>query len=109
MTTLEVVQIIGDALTQLDLLLASPNFPSSDPAWQQVFALRKHLDDLQRQLVAAEIDASTAQFAAATAQLNASDIQLKQIGTDITKVASVLQIAGTIAAAADQLIGLAGL
>jgi hypothetical protein len=109
MTILETVQIIGDALTQLDLLLADPNLPSSDAAWQQAFALRKHLDDQQRQLVATEIDDSTAQFAQATSQLQASDAALKKIGADITKVASVITIAATIASAADQLLALAAL
>src|SRR5580658_4050005 len=109
MTTLEIVQTIGDVLTQLDQMLANPNFPSSQPAWQQLFALRKHLDDQQRQLVAAQIDESTAQFAQATAQLKTSGDSLQQIGTDITKVASVINIASTIASAADQLLGLAAL
>jgi hypothetical protein len=107
MTTLEIVQIIGDALTQLDVLLADPNFPSSRPQSQQVFALRKHLDDQQRQLVAAEIDESTPQFAQATAPLTAADADLKKIGADITKVASVIKIASNIASVADKLISLA--
>jgi len=107
MTTLEIVQIIGDALTQLDVFLANPNFPSSKPAWQQVYALRKHLDDQQRELVAAQIDESTAEFAQATTQLKASDVELKKIGASITKVASLLKIVSAIASVADQLLSLA--
>jgi hypothetical protein len=109
MTTLEIVQIIGDALTQFDVLLANPDFPSSKPQWQQVYALRKQLDDQQRQLVAAAFDESTPQFAQATAQLKSADDTLKQIGGDITKVASVIKLAATLASAADQLLGLAKL
>jgi alkylhydroperoxidase/carboxymuconolactone decarboxylase family protein YurZ len=107
MTTLEIVHIIGDALTQFDLILASPDFPTSDPLWQQTYALRKHLDDVQRQLVMVEIDASTPPFQQATVQLKAANEELKKIGTEIAKVASAISIAAQIAAVVDQLIGLA--
>jgi len=107
MTIVELVKIISDALTLLDTVLASPNFPSSDPQWQQVYALRKHLDDLQRQLVTAAIDVSTAQYQTATEQLKTADGNLKAIGADITKVASVISIASTVACVADRLLSLA--
>jgi hypothetical protein len=107
MTILQTVQIIGDALTQLDSVLANPNLSSSDPQFQQLFALRKHLDDQQRLLVAAGIDDSTAEFTQATAQLTAADNSLKQVGADITRIASIINIASTIASVADQVISMA--
>jgi len=106
MRTVDIVEIIGNTLTQLDMMLADPNLSSSDPNFQQLMALRKHLDDLQRALVAADIDDSTAQFAQAAAQLKASDEDLKKIGANLTKIASVIGIAAKVASFADQLIGL---
>jgi hypothetical protein len=107
MTIVELVEMIGDALTLFDTVLANPNFPPSDPQWQQVYALRKHLDDLQRQLVTAEIDVSTAQYQLATEQLKTADKDLKAIGTDITKVASLISIASTVASGVDHVFSLA--
>jgi hypothetical protein len=45
------VQVIGNLLTNIDTTLARDEFHSSDPSWQQLYALRKHLDDQQRTLV----------------------------------------------------------
>jgi predicted small secreted protein len=107
MNNLQAVQIIGDALTQIDVVLANPNLSSSDPQFQALFAIRKHLDDQQRQLVTADIDDTAQAFTSATAQLNAADNTLKGIGTDISKVASIIKVASTIAAIADSVLNVA--
>ncbi len=107
MTILDTVKTIGEVLTQLDTILADPSFPNSNPRWQQLYALRKHLDDQQRLLVQVDIDDSTQDFAEATAKLKAADESLKKLGTTIAKVATAINIVSTIASIADQVIGLA--
>jgi hypothetical protein len=105
MNNLQAVQIIGEALTQIDVVLANPNLPSSDPQFQALFAMRKHLDDQQRELVTADIDDTSQAFTNATAQLNAADNSLKRIGSDISKIAAIIQVASTIASIADSVLG----
>jgi hypothetical protein len=107
MNNLQAVQIIGEALTQIDVVLANPNLPPSDPQFQALFAMRKHLDDQQRELVKADIDDTSQAFTNATAQLNAADNNLKRIGSDISKIAAIIQVASTIASIADSVLGLA--
>ena len=49
MTLIQLVTTIGDVLTQIDTTLQTPGM--ADPDWQTLYALRKHLDDEQRDLV----------------------------------------------------------
>jgi len=96
MTETDLVTSIGDSLTQVDTLLMSGNPPSDSAAWQQLFAMRKHLDDQQRSLVQQTIEADDDQFQAVAAPLQAAtkalDSQIAQQATIDTVINTVAQI-----------------
>ncbi len=104
MTSVELVTLIGDVITQIDSLLADPSFSMSDPRWQTLYALRKHLDDLQRQLVQANIVASDQQFQDLTKQITAASKDLQQVIDDIKKVDTVIDDVSKIASCLDQIL-----
>jgi hypothetical protein len=107
MSQLEVAQLIGNILTKLDMLLASPDLPSSSPDWQTLYALRKHLDDQQRELVKAIFDEDTAQFSQLSQQLKDANDQLQQVINDINKIATIIEYVSKAASVVDQLLSAA--
>jgi len=103
-TKVEMVTQIGDVLTQIDTILSAPNFFPSEPAWQQLFALRKHLDDQQRELVQEIIADNTASFNAVAAQLSQAADSLAKVGKDITKIGGILDTVSLIASLMDKVL-----
>lgn len=103
-TKVEMVTQIGDVLTQIDAILSAPNFFPSEPAWQQLFALRKHLDDQQRQLVQEIIQDNTASFNAVAAQLSQAADSLAKVGKDITKIGKILDTVSLVASLMDKVL-----
>lgn len=109
MTLVELVQTIGQILTALDQLLSDPTLPSSIPDWQQIYAMRVHLDNQQRQLVALSIQLDDANYKGITDQLKAANVLLmKQIG-QLAKVADVISTVAKVAALADQILAFSAL
>ncbi len=106
MTLVQLVTLIGDVITKIDSVLADPTFSMSDPRWQTLYALRKHLDDLQRALVQADIVASDAAFQSLTTQINAASKDLQQVINDIKNVDKVIADVSKIAAGVDQILKL---
>lgn len=106
MTLSDVIKLVGDVLTDIDVLLQSPELPVSSPEWQQLWALRKHLDDEQRELVTSQIEQNTAEYTAITTNLSAANQQLTATLNDITKIGSTIQTVSTIASLADGLLKL---
>src|SRR5215468_9852964 len=107
MTKIDVVRQIGDVLTQVDAQLSAPDFSPSTPEWQQLFALRKHLDDQQRELVQEILADNTSQFANIAAQLSASADSLEEVADDINKIGSVLQTVASVSSLVDKILSLA--
>jgi DNA integrity scanning protein DisA with diadenylate cyclase activity len=107
MSHLAIVQLIGNILTKLDMLLASPDLPQSSPDWQQLYALRKHLDDQQRELVKDIFDEDTAQFSQLTQQLQSANDQLQQLPNDIKTIATIIGYVSKAASVVDQLLNAA--
>ena len=105
MTKLDVITIIGNILTQIDSVLSSPGLDPSSPQWQQLFALRKHLDDLQREIVRSMFQEDDDAFQTAAANIRQQNDQMQRVGAGIAKVASIIQIVSNVASAADQLLG----
>jgi NAD-specific glutamate dehydrogenase len=103
-TKVEMVTEIGDVLTQIDAILSAPNFFPSDPSWQQLFALRKHLDDQQRELVQEIIQDDTASFNAIAAQLSQAADSLAKVGKDITKIGKILDTVSLVASLMDKVL-----
>ena len=104
MTLIDLASAIGDVLTQIDTTLQTPGL--SDADWQTLYALRKHLDDQQRDLIGESINEADAQYKSLTAQLNTASAQLKNTIGDLSKVATVISTVSQIAAYADQILSL---
>jgi len=104
MTPVELVSLIGDVITDLDTRLSDPNFNMSDPNWQALYALRKHLDDLQRALVQATIESSDATYQKLTEQISDANDDLQKVIDDISKVDTVIQDVSKIASFVDQIL-----
>jgi hypothetical protein len=95
------IRLIGTLLTEIDDCLARPDFPDSDPRWHQLFALRKALDDQQRQLVSADFQVNTTTYATLTQQIAGANQQLQNT------IANIQMIGNTIAMVT-QVIGFVG-
>lgn len=106
MTLIDVATTIGNVLTQIDTTLQTPGL--SDPDWQTLYALRKHLDDQQRDLIGESIDEADATYQTLTTQLNAASTQLRAVIGDLTKVGTTIAKVSQIASYADQILKLVG-
>lgn len=102
----DLITMIADTLTQLDKELSSSALNDQPAKWHQLYALRKHLDDEQRNLLQATIQADDAQFQALAQTINTgTDLLKKQIG-DMQKIDSVINIVAQIASNVDQVLKL---
>jgi hypothetical protein len=104
MSLIEVATVIGNVLTQIDITLQTPGL--ADPDWQTLYALRKHLDDEQRDLIRESIEEENDEYQALTTQLNNASAQLKTVIGDFSKVATTISIISQIASYADQILKL---
>jgi hypothetical protein len=109
MTLVQLVQIIGQILTQLDQILSDPNFLTSNPDWQQLYAMRVHLDNQQRQLVALTFQLDDARYDSLTSQITAANTSLKQQIAALANIGNIISSVAKVAALADQIIALATL
>ena len=105
MTLIEVAKVIGDDLTQIDTTLQTPGL--SDADWQTLYALRKHLDDIQRNLIQESINEADQKYQALTTQLQQASNQLATVITDLSKVSKIIAMVAQIAAYADGMLNLA--
>jgi hypothetical protein len=106
MTPIELATLIGDVLTQIDSKLADPDFPMADPNWQTLYALRKHLDDLQRTLVQTSIAVDDPSYAGLTKQITAASTGLQKAIKNAAKVNVVIAGVSQVAALVDQVLKL---
>jgi flagellar biosynthesis chaperone FliJ len=104
MTLIELATTIGDVLTKIDALLQTPGLSDSD--WQTLYALRKHLDDEQRDLIGESINEADATYQALTTQLKTASDQLNSVISDLTKVGSVITKVSQISNYVDQILKL---
>lgn len=104
MTQAELVTAIGNTLTQIDSTLMDPNLINQPAKWQQVYAMRKHLDDQQRALVAATIEADDASFQTLTGQIQQAIKQLQQVIDNLKKIDSIINIIAQISADLDEIL-----
>ena len=107
MTLTDLVQMIGNILTQVDVMLANSKLPTDSPDWQQLFALRVHLDTKQRQLVVLEFNLDTVEFKKLTDKLNDANTELEKKIEDLKKVSVTFKTIAQVAALVDQIIVLA--
>jgi DNA integrity scanning protein DisA with diadenylate cyclase activity len=107
MANIVVVQTIGDLLTGIDTILAGPSLDQSSPEWQQLFALRKHLDDQQKELVKAMFDEDTAAFTQLTQRLQGVDSDMQKVIDDVNNVSKIIGYVSKAASVVDQLLSVA--
>lgn len=105
MTLIDVAATIGDVLTEIDKTLQTPGL--SDPDWQTLYALRKHLDDLQRELIGESIAEEDDDYQMLTTKLDDANSQLKVVISDYSKVSTTITVISQIASYADQILKLA--
>ena len=102
MTLIQLVTTIGNVLTQIDTALQTPGM--QDPEWQTLYALRKHLDDGQRDLVRKSINEADNAYKALTTKLNTASNELKNALSDLTKVGNVITEVSKITSYVDQIL-----
>jgi hypothetical protein len=106
MTPIQLATLIGNVLTQIDSKLADPQFPSSDPNWQTIYALRKHLDDLQRSLVKANIAEQNPAYPGLTKKIADASAEIKAIIKNASQVNKLIQGISQVAGLVDQVLKL---
>jgi spore coat polysaccharide biosynthesis protein SpsF (cytidylyltransferase family) len=104
MTQAELVTAIGNTLTRMDNTLMDPDLQNQPARWQQVYAMRKHLDDQQRELVAATIQADDAAFQNLTGKIQLAIKQLQQIVDNLKKIDSIINTIARISAVLDEIL-----
>ena len=104
MTQTELVTAIGVTLTQLDQTLMDPALVSQPAKWQQIYAMRKHLDDQQRALVAAAIQADDPEFQALTGKIQVAIQQLQKVIDDLKKIDSIVNAIAEVSADLDEIL-----
>ncbi len=105
MTRVELIQAVGDALTNLDLIRFDLSL--SDPRRPELNAQRKALDDLLDVLVDAEIDDSTPAYAEASALLGPLNEQLKATTKDLDQLKAALEAVVEVLGVVKQVAGVA--
>lgn len=103
----DLVASISNSLTQLDTILASGNPSFASPQWQQLFALRKHLDDQQRTLIQQTIQANDAEFDQAASNVKTATTNLTSAIARQAMVDSIINIVSQISAAVGTVLTLA--
>jgi hypothetical protein len=106
MTPIQLATLIGNVLTQIDSKLAAPQFPSSDPNWQTLYALRKHLDDLQRTLIKANIAEHDPAYPGLTKKIADASAEVKAVIKNADQVNNLIKDVSEVAGLVDQVLKL---
>lgn len=104
MTQVELVAAIGGTLTQLDQTLMDPALVDQPAKWQQTYAMRKHLDDQQRALLTAIIQANDVEFQTLTGTIQGAIKQLQKVIGDMKKIDSIINTIAQISAGLDEIL-----
>ena len=102
MTRLELIKLIGDILTKLDVLRGS--LLPGEPDRVQIDDLRKHLDHLQLQLVKSQFDDNTQDFLQAGKNISAINKDLKQTIDNVEQRVTTIANLKRFVAAVDSLV-----
>ena len=103
----DLVTSIGDSLTKLDQQLMSGDPPFQSAQWQQLYAMRKHLDDQQRDLVQQTFQDDDAQFKTLAADVQTATKDLNHEIATTKRVDTIITIVSQISADVDQILKLA--
>ncbi|MCI0653976.1 MAG: hypothetical protein L0Y39_05805 [Methylococcaceae bacterium] len=105
MTRLELVRLIGDVITEIDVLRSS--FDREDKNRERLDTIRDELDRAQRKLVRGVIGENTNQFKELGTSLSAVDRKLQQTIDDVDKTAQTLEMLVEFVAIAQKIAELA--
>lgn len=89
MTQLEVIRMIGDVLTEIDVTIGS--LPPGDPDMTRLQDLRGLLDARQLTLSRQVFDENTDRFRDAAAKLRAVNLEIRGTIRDLDNLAAVIQ------------------
>jgi len=89
MTRLELIRLMGDVLTEVDVLRS--NFSREDANRKQLDTIREKLDIIQHKLVRSIISDNTEQFKTLTVSLKEINTNLNQTIEDVDKTAETLE------------------
>ena len=106
MTQSDLVNLLANVITDLDGALMSAQLLSDPPTWQLVYALRKHLDDQQRDLLKAVLEEENQAYGALTATILAASTDLDQVIGDMQHIDNIVKDVASISAAVDQVLNL---
>ncbi len=106
MTKADLVDLLANVLTGLDDALTEDELLADPPTWQMVYALRKHLDDQQRELLTAVLAEENAAYPTLTATIQAAATGLKGVVAQMGQIDQVIGYATQISAAVDQVLKL---
>lgn len=106
MTKADLVDLLANVITGLDNALMEQQLLADPPTWQLVYALRKHLDDQQRDLLRAVLAEENDAYEALTVTIQAAANGLQQIITNMQRVDEVIHYVTRISAQVDQLLKL---
>jgi hypothetical protein len=105
MNKVQLVTVIGDVLTQIDVALQTPG--KDNASWQTLYALRKHLDDQQRDLVRISLNENDSDYDTVTKKLSAANTDLKSTLNKFAKVGAIISAVSKISSYVDQILKLA--
>lgn len=103
MTRMELIVLIGDVLTRLDVLRGS--LSPGAPGRQDLDELRNQLDARQLQLAQTQFNENTASFQAATEKLKVVNTDLKATLNDLDKLVTTIGNLRRFVTAVDGIIG----
>ncbi len=106
MTKADLVDLLANVITGLDNALTDEDLLAEPPTWQLVYALRKHLDDQQRDLLKAVLQEENAAYQTLTATIQAAANGLDQIIADMERIDDIIQYVTRISADVDQVLKL---
>ena len=102
----ELVDLLGHVIDGLDAALMTSELVEDPPNWQLVFAVRKHLNDLQEELLRTVLAEENAAYTILTATIQAAANSLDQVIAHMEKVDQILTWVAKISADVDQVLKL---
>lgn len=106
MTKADLVDLLANVITGLDNALTDDQLLAEPATWQLVYALRKHLDDQQRDVLKTVLQEENAAYQALTVGIEAAANGLEQIIADMKRVDEIVNYVTRISADVDQVLKL---
>jgi hypothetical protein len=102
---IDVVRVIGEVLTEMDVLLASPDISDSD--FKAGRKLRRDLDKLQLRIVAEQFRENTKKFQEAAQALEGVNKEISKTIADVEKIAETIGAIAKLISAGEKLLSIA--